>query len=62
MNLSKPLDLDPTDRVDGGESLTGEGCFLARALLELIDSEPPMINDGAESADSVRTNMVTSKP
>jgi hypothetical protein len=62
MNLSEPLDLDPTDRVDGEGSLTGEECFPARALLELVDGEPPVIYDGAESADSVRTNTVTSKP
>jgi hypothetical protein len=48
MNLSEPLDLDPTDREDGEGSLTGEGRFPARALLEVVDGEPPVIYDGAE--------------
>jgi hypothetical protein len=42
--------------------LTGERTSAARVLLELIDGEPPVIYDGAESVDSVRTNTVTSKP
>jgi hypothetical protein len=31
-------------------------------LLELVDGEPPMIYDGAEGAESERTNMMISNP
>jgi hypothetical protein len=33
-----------------------------RALLELVDGNPPVIYDSVEGADSERTNIMTSNP